>query len=117
MDKAKLTKVAKIVKAAVGEHYTIGNIGGIGNGHKQSGVCVTWRYDHVEVHFAGFYLGDIMPTPGTPKHKDYVAKVLNIMAPARDALIAEGFEVKGDYTLTIDKPERQPIDLAALLGN
>ena len=116
MDRAKLNKVAKIVKANVGEHYTIGRIGGIGNAHKQSGVYVEWRYDHVEVAFGGFYLGDMGPALGTQASRDYWAKVRDIMAPAREALIAEGFNVEGDTILSIDKPERPFIDLAALLG-
>jgi len=116
MDRATLNKVARIVKANVGEHYTIGRVGGIGNAHKQSGVCVEWRYDHVEVSFQGFHLGDVAPALGTQASRDYWAKVRDIMAPAREALIAEGFKVEGDIILGINKPERQAIDLGALLG-
>jgi len=117
MDKATLNKVARIVKANVGDYYTIGRIGGIGNAHKQSGVVVSWAYDHVQVTFCGFYLGDIAPALGTPASRDYWTKVRDIMAPAREALIAEGFNVEGDTTISINKPERQPIDLDALLHN
>ncbi len=116
MDKAKLNQVAKIVKAAVGEHYTIGRIGGIGNAHKQCGVSVTWSHDHIAVEFGGFYLGYIVPEFGTPQFKEHVAKVRDIMAPAREALIAGGFNVEGDYTLTIDKPKRAAFDWDAALG-
>lgn len=116
MDRATLSKVAKVVKATTGERYTTGVSTYIRGPHKRAGVYVTWSHDHVSVEWGGYYLGDIPPELGTPECVEYWQGVIDIMAPAKEALEAEGYKVEGDSRLSINKPYRKPIDLGALLG-